>query len=72
MRQGQFAKSLGGKGLYAAVIAFNLANVTMFTPKVVGLEGVLAGHPTAIVVLIAMQIAVTLGLVGYLARPHVR
>lgn len=58
----------GGKGLYAAVVVFNLANLTMFTPELVGLEGALAGHPMAIVALVAVQIAVTLGLVGYLAN----
>lgn len=57
----------GGKALLAVIVVFNLANLSFFTPAVVGPEGMLAGHPTLIVTLILIQIVVTLTLVGFFA-----
>ena len=39
----------------------------MFVPELPGIEGLLAGRPGWIVALVAVQIAVTLALVGWLA-----
>lgn len=58
----------GRRALLAVIVGFNLANLTLFTP-IPGPEGFLAGHPTALVLVVAVQIVVTLVLVGWLARP---
>lgn len=58
----------GSKKLLAVIVGFNLANITMFVPQVVGIEGLLAHRPTLITVVIAAQIAVTLYLVGKFGR----
>lgn len=57
----------GGWGLLAVIVGFNLANVTLFSADIVGIEGLLANRPTLIVLLIGAQIAVTLSLVGRLS-----
>ncbi len=56
----------GSRGLLAVIVVFNLAYVTMFVPELAGIEGLLAGRPGWIVALVAVQIAVTLALVGWL------
>lgn len=62
----------GGKALLAVIVAFNLANLTLFLPSVPGLEGLLAGRPLAIVGLVAGQIVVTAAAIGILARRRER
>jgi hypothetical protein len=47
---------------------FNLANLSMFSVAIPGPEEFLAGRPTVIVTVIAVQIAVTLYLVGIFSR----
>ena len=60
----------GGKGLFVVIVLFNIANLSMLSPAVPGPEGFLAGRPALIVTVIALQIAVTLTLVGiYSVRP---
>lgn len=54
--------------LLAVIVGFNLANLT-FLSSIPGPEGLLAGHPTALVLLVGAQIVVTLALVGWLAGP---
>ena len=58
----------GGKALLAVIVLFNLANLSMLSSAVPGPEALLAGHPTLIVTVIALQIAVTLTLVGVFSR----
>jgi hypothetical protein len=58
----------GGKALLAAIVFFNVANISMFTTAVPGPETWLAHRPTLITTLIFLQIVATLVLVGYLAR----
>ena len=58
----------GSRGLLAVIVVFTLANLTLFVPDLVGVEGQLAGRPLGIVGLVAVQIVVTLVLVGWLAR----
>jgi len=57
----------GSLALLTVIVLFNLANVTMFVPELAGIEALLAGRPEWIIALIAVQIAVTLALVGWLA-----
>ena len=60
----------GGKGLLVVIVLFNIANLSLLSPAVPGPEGFLAGRPTLIVTVIALQIVVTLTLVGiYSVRP---
>jgi hypothetical protein len=54
----------GGKGLLAVIVLFNLANLSLLSPAVPGPEQFLAGRPLLVVTVIAVQIAVTLTLVG--------
>lgn len=58
----------GSRGLLALLVAFNLANLTLFLPNVDGPEALLSGRPLVLAALIGVQIAVTLTLVGLLAR----
>lgn len=58
----------GTKALLAVIVLFNLANLSMLSSAVPGPEERLAGHPTVIVTVIAVQIAVTLTLIGVLSR----
>src|SRR6185436_3473647 len=53
----------GGKGLFAVVVLFNLANLSLLSPAVPGPEAFLAGRPMLVVTVIAVQIAATLTLV---------
>ena len=60
----------GGKGLLVVIVLFNIANLSLLSPAVPGPEGFLAGRPTLIVTVIALQIVVTLTLVGiFSVRP---
>ena len=66
----------GSRWLLLAIVAFNVANVSMFFPGIVGMEAGLAGRPTALTLVILAQILVTLAVVGWLSRfparePHV-
>lgn len=58
----------GGRSLLAAILIFNLGNLSMLSRAVPGPEQFLAGRPMWIVTVIAFQIAVTLTLVGVLSR----
>jgi hypothetical protein len=46
----------------------NLANLTMFSVALAGPEEYMAGRPLLIVTVILVQIVVTMGLIGGLAR----
>ncbi|MDQ3996356.1 MAG: metal-dependent hydrolase [Gemmatimonadota bacterium] len=57
-----------GNGLLLAiVIAFNLANLSLFFAEIPGPEQMLAGRPLVLVAVILAQIVVTLALVGWAA-----
>jgi hypothetical protein len=58
----------GGPGLLALITVGNLANLSFLSPAIPGPEQYLAGRPLLTVTLIFVQIAVTLALVGVLAR----
>jgi hypothetical protein len=58
----------GGRALLAVIIVFNVANLTLLSPQVPGLEAMLANRPTLIALVILAQIAITLFLVGYFSR----
>jgi hypothetical protein len=61
----------GGKGLLAVIVLFNLANLSLLSPAVPGPEQFLAGRPMLVVTVIAVQIAVTLTIVGvFSSRPR--
>lgn len=61
----------GGRALLAVIVIFNLANLSILSPSIPGPEEMLAGHPLWIVTFIAVQIAVTLVLVGIYSRKDV-
>ena len=58
----------GGRALLALVVIGNLANLSLLSPEVPGPESLLAGRPLLTVGLIAVQIVVTMALVGVLSR----
>jgi hypothetical protein len=58
----------GSRTLLAAILPFNLANVTFFSAALPGPEELLARHPAALARLVLAQIVVTLVVVGVLAR----
>jgi hypothetical protein len=58
----------GSRWLLLAIVAFNLANLSMFLPQIVGIEARLAGHTNLLTVVILAQIVVTLAIVGWLSR----
>jgi membrane-bound metal-dependent hydrolase YbcI (DUF457 family) len=58
----------GGKSLLAVIVFFNLANLSLLSASVPGPEELLAGRPMWVVTLIAVQIVVTLALVGILSK----
>jgi len=58
----------GGRALLAIIVAFNLANLSLFFPAVPGPEGLLAGRPLVIVTVILAQIVVTMWAVWWGAR----
>lgn len=55
----------GSKALFAVILLFNLANVSFFVSAIRGPEVLMAGHPLWVVTAVALQIVVTLSLVGY-------
>lgn len=55
----------GSKSLLLIILLFNLANFTTFSPNIIGLEKYFANNPVLLVTIIALQIIVTLILVGY-------
>ena len=58
----------GSRWLLLAIIGFNVANLSMFLPQLVGIEAKLAGQATALTLVILAQIVVTLAMVGWLSR----
>jgi hypothetical protein len=58
----------GRASLLAAIVLGNLANITLFSAAIAGPEEYMAGRPLLIVTVILVQIVVTMGLVGVLAR----
>jgi hypothetical protein len=58
----------GGAGLFALITIGNLANLSLLSPAIPGPEQYFAGRPMLLVTVIFVQIAVTLVLVGVLAR----
>jgi membrane-bound metal-dependent hydrolase YbcI (DUF457 family) len=60
----------GSRPLLAMIVLGNLANITLFSARIPGPEGYLAGHPLTLVTVILVQIVTTLALVNVLApRP---
>jgi hypothetical protein len=60
----------GSKALLVVILLFNVANLSLLSPAIPGLESMLAQRPTLIVLVILAQIAVTLWLVGWFSmRP---
>jgi hypothetical protein len=57
----------GGKALLAAIVLFNVANISMFAAAIPGPEAWLAHRPTLLTTVIFVQIVATLAAVGYLA-----
>jgi membrane-bound metal-dependent hydrolase YbcI (DUF457 family) len=55
----------GGWKLLSVIIIFNLANLSMFTRRISGLEKWMAHRPRLITTVTFIQIAVTLFLVGF-------
>lgn len=62
----------GNKMLLATILVFNLANISFFSDAITGPEVFMANHPLWIVSAVAVQIVVTLVLVGLLARFRAR
>lgn len=58
----------GSKSLLAVILIFNIANFTTFSPDVIGLEKYFADNPMLLVSVIAVQIIITLALVGYFSK----
>ena len=54
----------GGWILLAVIVVFNLANISMFSRRISGLEKMMANRPKLIAAVILIQIVVTLTLVG--------
>jgi hypothetical protein len=54
----------GGWALLATIVMFNLANLSMFSRAVTGIEKRMANRPSLIAIVILVQILVTLTLVG--------
>ena len=60
----------GSKSLLLVILLFNIANFTTFSPDVIGLEKYFANNQVLLVSVIALQIIVTLILVGYYSKKH--
>jgi len=58
----------GSKGLLVVIVVFNLANLSMFSAAIPGLEGFLANQPMVITTVIFLQIVITLVLVGIYSK----
>lgn len=58
----------GSKTLLATILVFNLANISFFFAALKGPEVFMAGHPLCIVSAVAIQIVLTLVIVGLLAK----
>lgn len=58
----------GGAGLLAAIVLFNVANLSLFSERLPGPENWLAERPLLLTAVIFVQIVVTLVVVGWLAR----
>ncbi|MGZ3535847.1 MAG: hypothetical protein ACXU9K_11550, partial [Thermodesulfobacteriota bacterium] len=54
----------GGWALFTVIVLFNLANISMFSSAVTGIEKHMANRPLLITTVILAQILVTLTLVG--------
>jgi membrane-bound metal-dependent hydrolase YbcI (DUF457 family) len=54
----------GGWALLVTIVVFNLANISMFSSVVTGIEKHMANRPSLIAIVILIQIVVTLILVG--------
>jgi membrane-bound metal-dependent hydrolase YbcI (DUF457 family) len=54
----------GGWALFTTIVVFNLANISMFSTAVSGIEKQMANRPSLIAAVILVQIVVTLTLVG--------
>jgi hypothetical protein len=54
----------GGWPLLATIVVFNLANISMFSSAITGIEKYMANRPLLIAAVILVQISVTLTLVG--------
>lgn len=57
----------GGAALLAAIVLFNLANLSLFSVTIPGPEQWLGGRPLLLTTVILLQIIVTLTVVGWLA-----
>jgi hypothetical protein len=57
----------GNRLLLAVIVAFNLANLSLFFAEIPGPEQMFAGRPLVLVAVILAQIIVTLALVGWAA-----
>lgn len=60
----------GSKSLLYIIVGFNLANFTIFSPDVVGLESMFANSPVLLSSVILIQIIVTLFLIGRYASQN--
>ena len=58
----------GSLGLFALIVAGNVANLSLLSPAIPGPEQYLADRPLLIVTVIFAQIAITLALLGVLAH----
>jgi membrane-bound metal-dependent hydrolase YbcI (DUF457 family) len=58
----------GGRALLTVIVLFNVANLSLLSPQVMGPESLFANRPTLIALVILVQIAVTLFLVGFFSR----
>jgi hypothetical protein len=60
----------GSRALLVLIVVANVANISLFSAAIPGPEEWLAGRPLLVVTVILAQIALTLFLVGLLARPR--
>jgi hypothetical protein len=58
----------GSKALLLIIVIFNIANFTIFSPDIIGLEKYFANNSVLLVSVIALQILLTLTLVGYYTK----
>ena len=56
------------KSLLLIILLFNIANFITFSPDIIGIEKYFANNPRLLVAVIALQIIVTLILVGYYSK----